>query len=57
MSVFAPTWRTVATAAVLCTASAGLLAAERSLDKQIDVPAGIEAVWQAWTTREGITAS
>lgn len=38
---------------------AGLLpaqAAERAIDKQVDVPAGIEAVWQAWTTREGLVS-
>lgn len=32
-----------------------LHAAERALDKEITVPAGVDAVWQAWTTSEGIT--
>jgi uncharacterized protein YndB with AHSA1/START domain len=39
--------------AVLCP-QAG--AVERALDKQVDVPAPLDAVWRAWTTREGITS-
>jgi uncharacterized protein YndB with AHSA1/START domain len=31
-------------------------AAERAIDKEVVVPAGVEQVWQAWTTREGITS-
>jgi uncharacterized protein YndB with AHSA1/START domain len=31
-------------------------AAERALDKQVDVAATPEQLWQAWTTREGITS-
>ncbi|MBL8326152.1 MAG: SRPBCC domain-containing protein [Rubrivivax sp.] len=31
-------------------------AAERAIDKQIDVPAGVDQVWAAWTTREGVTS-
>jgi uncharacterized protein YndB with AHSA1/START domain len=30
--------------------------AERAIDKEVVVPAAIEQVWQAWTTREGITS-
>ncbi|MBI5255026.1 MAG: SRPBCC domain-containing protein [Burkholderiales bacterium] len=30
------------------------LAAERSLDKEVLVPAPVAAVWASWTTREGI---
>jgi len=29
-------------------------AAERAIDKQVDVPATADEVWSAWTTREGI---
>jgi len=28
--------------------------AERAIDREVVVPAGIDAVWQAWTTQEGI---
>jgi uncharacterized protein YndB with AHSA1/START domain len=38
--------------ALACMATAG--AAERTLDKEVLVPASAEAVWAAWTTREGI---
>lgn len=31
-------------------------AAERALDKEVTVPAGVDAVWQAWTTTEGVTS-
>ena len=31
-------------------------AQERALDKEVLVPAPIDAVWAAWTTREGITS-
>jgi uncharacterized protein YndB with AHSA1/START domain len=30
------------------------LAQERALNKEVTVPAGVDAVWQAWTTSEGI---
>jgi uncharacterized protein YndB with AHSA1/START domain len=29
-------------------------AAERAIDKSVDVPASVDAVWAAWTTSEGI---
>ncbi|GAB4039782.1 MAG: hypothetical protein Fur0014_09780 [Rubrivivax sp.] len=32
-----------------------LHAAERALDKEVTVPAGVDAVWQAWTTTDGVT--
>lgn len=32
------------------------LAAERAIDKEVTVPAGVDAVWDAWTTRDGITS-
>ena len=40
-------------AAGLCGVSQ---AAERSIDKQIDVAASLDQAWDAWTTREGITS-
>ena len=39
--------------ALLCLPLAAL-GAERALDKEVVVPAGIDAVWSAWTTRDGI---
>lgn len=45
-----------AAAAVLLAASVGAGAAERALDKDVTVPAGVDAVWQAWTTRDGIVS-
>lgn len=41
--------------AVLLVASAAG-AAERAIDKQIEVPATLDQIWEAWTTREGITS-
>ena len=32
------------------------LAAERSLDKQVEIAATLDQAWDAWTTREGITS-
>lgn len=42
--------------AALCGLALSTLAAaaERAIDKEITVPAGVDAVWQAWTTSEGI---
>lgn len=37
--------------ALACTAT---VAQERAIDKEVVVPAPIEAVWQAWTTQAGI---
>jgi len=45
--------RLLATTLLLLTA-ATTRADERAIDKQIVVAAPIEAVWQAWTTRDGI---
>ena len=36
-----------------CTIGAGH-ATERSIDKQVEVAASLDQVWDAWTTREGI---
>ncbi len=46
-------------AASLCIANAapGLgHAAERSIDRQVEVAASIDQAWDAWTTREGVTS-
>ena len=34
----------------------GAAAAERSIDKQVEVAASLDQAWAAWTTREGITS-
>jgi uncharacterized protein YndB with AHSA1/START domain len=39
-----------------CLLAGTAVAAERAIDKEALVPAGIDAVWQAWTTTEGITS-
>jgi uncharacterized protein YndB with AHSA1/START domain len=41
-------------AALTATLVAAAAAAERAIDAQVVVPAPIETVWQAWTTRAGI---
>jgi uncharacterized protein YndB with AHSA1/START domain len=40
----------------LAVVAAPALAAERAIDKEVTVPAGVDAVWDAWTTRDGITS-
>jgi uncharacterized protein YndB with AHSA1/START domain len=49
-----------ATAVAFCLALAaahgGAAAEERALNKEVSIPAGIDQVWSAWTTREGITS-
>ncbi|NWG73342.1 MAG: SRPBCC domain-containing protein [Rubrivivax sp.] len=44
---------TIASACLAVTAPA---LAERSLDKEVVVAADVDRVWDAWTTREGITS-
>ncbi len=44
----------LAFAALLSLAEAG--AAERALDKEVLVKAGVDQVWEAWTTKAGITS-
>lgn len=44
------------TAALLLMAAFGTTAAERAIDKEVLVPAGVDAVWQAWTTNEGLAS-
>lgn len=41
-------------AALAFSAAAG--AAERAIDKQVVIGAGLDAAWAAWTTREGIVS-
>ncbi|MED5621629.1 SRPBCC family protein [Ideonella sp. BN130291] len=40
----------------LAAVFAPLHAAERSIDKQVEVKATLDEAWAAWTTREGITS-
>lgn len=45
----------LATGALLLVAwSNSVVAAERSIEKTVSVPATVDAVWEAWTTRAGI---
>lgn len=39
---------------LLVAASAHAWSAERAIDREVVVPANVDAVWQAWTTSEGI---
>ncbi|MGN6828331.1 SRPBCC family protein [Paucibacter sp. M5-1] len=41
---------------VLCVAALPVVAAERSLDKEVIIKASLDQAWQSWTTREGIVA-
>lgn len=36
--------------------STAAVAAERAIDKEVEVNASLDQAWQAWTTREGITS-
>ncbi len=49
------TWKCAAAAVAVTLAGAGA-AAERAIEKTVVVPAPLDAVWAAWTTREGITS-
>ncbi len=46
----------VAAASLLLSAAISAHGAERAIDKEVVVPAGVDAVWQAWTTSEGLTS-
>lgn len=37
-------------------AAGAAAAAERAIDKQVEIAAGVDQVWEAWTTREGIVS-
>jgi len=50
-----PAWLLAAMTA-LWLVVAPVAAAERSLDKQVELPATLDQVWDAWTTRDGITS-
>lgn len=41
-------------AALALMAAHPVIAAERALNKEVTVPAGVDAVWEAWTTTAGI---
>jgi len=46
-------------AVVLCLVSSGVgqaMAAERAIDKQVEIAASLDQAWEAWTTREGVTS-
>ena len=47
---------TIAASLVAAGAMGTGIAAERSIDKQVEVAASLDQAWDAWTTREGITA-
>ena len=54
-----PTWRQCAAACLCCVLGlwgAAVSAAERAIDKAVVVPATLDQVWEAWTTREGIVS-
>jgi uncharacterized protein YndB with AHSA1/START domain len=50
------TFRRWMLALTLPLTSMGATAAERALDKEIELNATLEQAWSAWTTREGITS-
>jgi uncharacterized protein YndB with AHSA1/START domain len=57
MPSFLPEVRVRLCAAIAITlAAAPAAAAERAIDKAVVVPATVDQVWEAWTTREGIVA-
>ncbi|MBL8310855.1 MAG: SRPBCC domain-containing protein [Burkholderiales bacterium] len=49
--------RVIAASAVgLAFCSASAYSAERAIEKSVTVPASVDAVWEAWTTRAGIVS-
>jgi len=50
------TARSLATGLVAVCALGTGSAAERSIDRQVEVAASLSEAWEAWTTREGITS-
>jgi uncharacterized protein YndB with AHSA1/START domain len=49
-------WRSFRLGVLLLAIAVPVHAAERAVDKEIVVPAGLDAAWAAWTTRDGITS-
>jgi uncharacterized protein YndB with AHSA1/START domain len=45
----------LAALAAVCAVSSAV-AAERSIDKQVEIAASLDQAWDAWTTRDGITS-
>lgn len=43
-------------ACALALFSAAAAAAERSIDKQVEIAASLDQAWEAWTTRDGIVS-
>jgi uncharacterized protein YndB with AHSA1/START domain len=52
---FRPSRKTGVAALIVC-ASALAMAGERAIDKEVVVAAGVDQLWDTWTTREGITS-
>jgi len=50
------TWRAFAMLAALLLAATAAHAAERAIDKTVEVNASVDDVWDAWTTRAGIVS-
>ena len=48
--------RIVTVAWLLAVASCAAHAAERAIDKSVEIAATLDQAWQSWTTREGITS-
>jgi len=46
----------LATLSIAACSVVSVQAAERSIDKQVEVAASMDQAWDAWTTREGITS-
>ena len=46
--------RAVAASVLVAAQLSVALAAERSIDKEVEVAASVDQVWDAWTTRDGI---
>ena len=49
-------WRSFKLGALLLAIAVPAHAAERAIDKEMVVPATLDAAWAAWTTREGIVS-
>ena len=49
-------WRSFKLGALLLAIAVPAHAAERAVDKEMVVPATLDAAWAAWTTREGIVS-
>lgn len=48
--------RSCMAALLLATTACAVQAAERAIDKSVEIAATLDQAWQSWTTREGITS-